>query len=102
MSENHTSIKIAGQLQQVVDEWEIGSKVRCTSTDNAHNIVSVVVEQLEWQHVHVPCAIILVIPFLGDLGFSLPLWRDFPLVLFSFPWPTTLATQDFCKQCYCA
>lgn len=52
VNEQHTSENLANVLQQIFDEWQIGSKVSCIVTDSAANMIKTC-ELLQKRHL--PC-----------------------------------------------
>ena len=51
--ESHTAVNVASNLQAVVMEWDLSTKLQGISTDNGRNIVNAVKENLCWKHI--PC-----------------------------------------------
>jgi len=52
VDKDHTAENLAGELNRIATEWEIGGKISCITTDNASNIVAAA-NLLRWRHL--PC-----------------------------------------------
>lgn len=49
-SESHTSVNIAQELKNIMDEWNINQKVGLIVSDNASNVVGAVQKELKLKH----------------------------------------------------
>ena len=52
VDKDHTAENLAGEVNRIATEWEIGSKISCITTDSASNIVAAA-NLLRWRNL--PC-----------------------------------------------